>query len=55
MSINQFVFPDVYVAVGILRRGSFHVIIENVVTKRSSKMAQVLIEHEGTYSFLMQD
>ena len=55
MSINHFIFPDVYVAIRILRKGLLHIIIENFVTKRSSEMTQVLLEHEGTYSFLMQD
>lgn len=54
MSIDQFVFPDVCVAVRILRSGSLHFIKENFCTKRSIKMTQVLIEHEGTDPFFMQ-
>lgn len=50
MSIDQFVFPDVCVAVRGLRSGSLHFIIENFCTKKSIKMTQVLIEHEGTDS-----
>lgn len=50
MSIDQFVFPDVCVAVRSLRSGSLHFIIENFRTKKSIKMTQVLIEHEGTDS-----
>lgn len=43
---------DVYVAIRILRRDLLHVLLENFVTKRSNKIVQLLLEHEGIFSFL---